>query len=76
MADQETTASESTREPEAEPESTAAAPTPPPAPEAPPQAYEADPRYALPASPRPDPPQARMPLLAALCSLFPGLGNI
>lgn len=76
MADQETTASEANREPE--PESTAAAPTTPPAPPtapaSPPQAYEADPRYALPASPRP--PQARMPFLAALCSLFPGLGNI
>ncbi len=52
---------------------------PPPAalpPQPPPRAPEPDPRYALPVAVRQDPPQARMPFLAAFFSLFPGLGNV
>ncbi len=45
------------------------------APPIPPQmTYEGDPRYAPPPAPRP--PQVRVPFLAALCSFFPGLGNV
>ncbi len=83
MADQETTPSEEIQETEAPsaPEPSAA---PPPAaapvaatPPVPPQmAYEVDPRYAPPPAPQPSPPQARVPFLAALCSFFPGLGNV
>ncbi len=52
--------------------------TPQPAalPPAPPLAPEPDPRYALPAPPQQQSPQARMPFLAAFFSLFPGLGNV
>ncbi len=68
MTDQETTPSEAIPETDAPPLA---------APPAPPQvAQEADPRYALPPAPRQNPPQARVPFVAALCSLFPGLGNV
>ncbi len=71
MADQETTTNETVHEIEAAPP--AELPPAVPAPAA--AASEAEARYALPA-PRQDPPQARMPFLAALFSLFPGLGNV
>ena len=55
-------------------ESAVPRPATPPAP--PPRDREADAHYALPAAPRQDRPQARMPFLAAFFSLFPGLGNV
>ncbi len=39
-------------------------------------APEKDPLYALPPAPRQEAPQARMPFLAGMFSLFPGLGNV
>ncbi len=84
MADSETTQNETARDEEAAPAAEAvpaaetapatAAPAPPP--ELPPMAYETDPRYAALPAPRPSRPQARMPFLASLFSVFPGLGNV
>ena len=55
-----------------EAESAAAPVAPPPLA----SAHPRDPHYSLPPASRQDPPQARMPFLAGLFSVFPGLGNV
>ncbi len=64
--------------PETRPETAAPAARPETvAPAVPPQmTHGADPRYAFPPAPPQNSPQSRMPFLAALCSFFPGLGNV
>ena len=77
MADPETTPNETIAE--TTHGEAATPPVPPPAAtpqSSAPPAAEADPRYALPPAPQQSPPQARIPLLAALFSAFPGLGNV
>lgn len=87
MADPETTPNETTSAETAYEETAGETVAPPPAAALPaaappaaaapvPPAVEADTRYALPPTPQQSPPQARMPLLAALFSVFPGLGNV